>query len=72
MPLLPFTSVTVNIMVLLPTSAQVNVLILKLMPLILQLSVEPLFTAAAVVTTVPVALNCSVKLRQLGVGLTVS
>src|SRR5580658_10656490 len=52
---LPLSSVTVSVTVLAPRFEQVNAVLLKLNEAIVQLSVEPLFTAAAVVEALPVA-----------------
>jgi ABC-type maltose transport system permease subunit len=57
---LPFTSVTVNVSVLAPTSEQLNAVWLNTMLAIPHASDEPLFTAVAVVLPLPDAFNCTV------------
>ena len=50
----PLASVTVNVALLGPISAQVNAVLLELNVNVAQLSVEPLFIAAAGTITLPV------------------
>ena len=69
---LPFTSVTVNVTVLVPTLAQVNVDGFTVTVAILQLSVEPLFICEAVILAVPDAFKATEMFCVNTVGRTVS
>ena len=57
----PFTSVTVNVTVLGPTSAQVKLLGSMESDAIPQLSVEPLSMSVTEMVALPEASNCTVK-----------
>jgi hypothetical protein len=69
---LPFTSVTVSVSVLAPTSEQTNAVWLSAKLAMAQLSEEPLLTKAAVVLPFPVASSCTVTFWQSAIGLMVS
>ena len=70
--LFPLASVTVNITVFAPTFEQVNVLGETLNEAIPQASVEPLFTWAPVILTVPAEFNWTVMFCVITVGTIVS
>ena len=65
---LPFESVTVSVTVLSPKSAQVKLVISKVIEAIEQSSDEPLSISAAVIVTLPVASNSAVKSWQTATG----
>ena len=70
--LLPFLSVTVKVTVFAPTFVQSKLVLLKTKLSMPQASVEPLFTAAAVVLPAPCAFNCTVIFWQFATGATLS
>ena len=70
--LFPFESVTVKITVLAPKLAQVNVLVFNDNVTGPQASVEPLFTWAGVMVTVPALFNWTVIFWVITVGTIVS
>ena len=70
--LLPFTSVTVNVTLLAPTFAQVKAVWLKPRVAMPHASVEPLFTAAAVVEALPLVSKMTVTFWQVATGATLS
>ena len=65
-------SVTVKMTVLAPKFVQLNDVLLKLKATLLQLSLLPLFTAAALVVMVPVLLKFKLIFLQRATGFTVS
>ena len=69
---LPLTSVTVKVTVFAPTFADVNVDGFTTIVAILQLSVDPLLTCAAVTLAVPDAFNCTITGCVITVGNVVS
>ena len=69
---LPFTSVTVSVSVLGPTSEQSKLVWLKERLRMPQASPDPLFTAAAVAEPLPLASSCTVRFWQRAVGATLS
>ena len=68
----PFTSVTVKVTVLVPTSAQVNILGDATKVSIPQASVLPPSISAPVMVAIPLTSNCTVISWQIAVGATLS
>ena len=70
--LFPFTSVMVNTTLFAPMLLQLKLVFDKLIELMLQLSLEPLFTCEAVTLAVPELFKYKVKFCATAVGLVVS
>ena len=68
----PLLSVTIKVSLIEPTFAQVNEVLERLSKLIVQLSVELLFTCPGVRVTLPVPSKNKVTFRQLAIGFRVS
>ena len=71
-PIFPLISVTVNVTVFAPRSAQLNASGATAIDWMPQLSLEPLFICAAVMVAFPALFNCTMMFWQIAVGAMLS